>query len=79
MKLAASGNLERRHRASRAFEILCGVTVGLAIVALALLLIKIFWDGFRWVDLEFLTSFQSRFPEQSGIKALRLNKVGRSA
>ena len=69
MKLTASGNLGRRHRVSRAFEVLCGVTVGLAIVALALLLFKIFWDGFRWVDFQFLTSFQSRFPDQSGIKA----------
>jgi phosphate transport system permease protein len=34
-----------------------------------MLLIKIFWDGFRWVDFDFLTNFQSRFPEQSGIKA----------
>jgi phosphate transport system permease protein len=69
VKLAASGNLGRRHHISRAFEVLCGVTVGLAIVILAMLLIKIFWDGFRWVDFDFLTNFQSRFPERSGIKA----------
>lgn len=67
--LGASGNLNRRHRNSQIFRALCATAVVLAIAVLAILLVRIFLDGFRGVDLHFLTNFQSRIPDKAGIKA----------
>lgn len=39
------------------------------IVVLAVLLYRIFSEGLPYLDLSFLTSFASRFPEEAGIKA----------
>nr|WP_188432970.1 phosphate ABC transporter permease PstA [Kroppenstedtia guangzhouensis] len=39
------------------------------VVVLAVLLLDIFKMGWKWLNLDFLNSFASRFPAQSGIKA----------
>jgi len=39
------------------------------IVILAVLLFHVTREGIRWLDLQFLTEFPSRFPEQAGIKS----------
>ncbi|PBB06931.1 MULTISPECIES: phosphate ABC transporter permease PstA [Salimicrobium] len=39
------------------------------IVVLAVLLYRIFREGLPYLDIDFLTSFASRFPEEAGIKA----------
>jgi phosphate transport system permease protein len=53
--------------------VLCAVVAGAAtlvgVVALIVLLVDIFRDGLGALDMDFLTSFASRFPERAGIKA----------
>ena len=36
---------------------------------LAVLLYQVSMDGFKWLDIQFLTSFPSRFPYKAGIKS----------
>ncbi len=64
-----SGNLEKRHKIARAFRVLCATVTWASIAVLAVLLAHVSFEGFRWLDLGFLTSFPSRFPEQAGIKS----------
>jgi phosphate transport system permease protein len=47
--------------------VLCTVAVVVSLVSLAVLLFDAIQDGLPWLDLQFITSFPSRFPEQSGI------------
>jgi len=49
--------------------VLCTVAVLVSLVSLAVLLFDAIQDGLPWLDLQFITSFPSRFPEQSGILA----------
>jgi phosphate transport system permease protein len=57
----------------RLVGVLAATAFGLAtlvgVVALAVLLVDVVRDAWGWLDVQFLTSFQSRFPEESGIKA----------
>jgi phosphate transport system permease protein len=62
-----SGNLERRHQTSRMFRLLCASVTWGSIAVLGVLITHVSIEGFRWLDLDFLTSFPSRFPEQAGI------------
>ena len=39
----------------------------IGVICLAILLIDVFLDGYRWVNIDFITNYASRFPEQSGI------------
>ena len=39
----------------------------IGVLCLAILLIDVFLDGYRWVIIDFITNYASRFPEQSGI------------
>jgi len=67
--LAPSPNLRRRRLADRAFAALClGFTL-LGLLALPLLLVQATKEGLPWLDLQFLTSFPSRFPANAGIKS----------
>ena len=45
------------------------VSIFVSIISLSVLLIDIFAKGLPWLDLQFINSFPSRFPEQAGIKA----------
>lgn len=67
--LHTSEQLRARHRKAAAFRTLCAVAAWLAVLILGILLGKILLDGLEWVDGDFLTSFQSRFPEKAGVKA----------
>ncbi|HUU46169.1 MAG TPA: phosphate ABC transporter permease PstA [Acidobacteriota bacterium] len=62
-------NLARRRRNARLFRHLCAGLTWLAVALLAVLLIHVTRQGFGWVDLQFLSSFPSRFAEQAGIKS----------
>jgi len=64
-----SANLKRRHAVSRGFRLLCAAVCWLGVALLGVLLFHVSSEGFRWVDLQFLESFPSRFPEKAGIKA----------
>ena len=39
----------------------------IGVLGLATLLIDVFLDGYQWVNIDFITNYASRFPEQSGI------------
>ncbi len=65
----------RRHLKGRIFAVLCGTAAMFGIVALAVLLIDVFIDGAGELDIQFLTSFASRFAEQAGVKAALLGSI----
>lgn len=49
--------------------LMCLFAVVVSLVSLAILLFDVIQDGLPWLDLQFITSFPSRFPEQAGILA----------
>ena len=61
--------LDRRHRMGRLCRALFLAATWTGVVLLALLLAEVVRNGIGWLDLEFLTSFPSRFPERAGIRA----------
>lgn len=62
-------NLKRRKQIAKLFEILFkGATFSL-IGVLIYLVGDVLVDGWKWLSLDFLESFASRFPSKSGIKA----------
>jgi phosphate transport system permease protein len=62
-------NLLRRHRKARLFRFFCAAITWASVLLLAVLLIDIAFDGFSWLDWQFITSNPSRFPERAGILA----------
>src|SRR5690554_3692321 len=62
-------NLQRRHRKARWFARFCAFITWSSVFLLAVLLIQISVDGFKWLDWQFLNSFPSRIPERAGIKS----------
>lgn len=64
-----SDRLRRRHATTKCFRLLCAAVAWAGIVILAVLLFHVSREGIRWLDLQFLTEFPSRFPEQAGIKS----------
>ncbi len=67
--LASSSDLRRRRLADRAFGALCVGFTLLGLLALPLLLVQATKEGLPWLDLQFLTSFPSRFPANAGINS----------
>lgn len=61
--------LAARHRKGRLFEVVCRGSAWFAMAVLAVLLAGIIWQAFGWLDWQFLTSFDSRHPEEAGILA----------
>jgi phosphate transport system permease protein len=61
--------LRSRHRAGRIFEIVGLVCIVAALGVLAVLVVDVLVKGLPWLDWQFITSFDSRFAERSGIKA----------
>ena len=65
----------RRNRASRRglyerlFKALGMLSIAIGLGTLVWLLIVVVLKGFGWLDMQFLTSFDSRFPERAGAKA----------
>lgn len=64
-----SAGLAARHRQGRIFEFVCAASTWFALLALAVLIGGIAWQAFGWLDWQYLTSFDSRFPERAGILA----------
>lgn len=62
-------NLARRRRLGSVFQILFLAATLVGVVLLALLLVEVLQHGLGWLNLQFLTSYPSRFPERAGIKA----------
>ena len=73
-----SGHAQARPR-RRVFGVMfSALTIGstvLGIVLLAALLIDVFADGVNQVDAHFLTSYPSRFPDQSGLRSALLGTL----
>jgi len=69
------GNLAERRRMAKAFRWLCWTVTGLAVVLLAVLLIDIVRQGLLWLDLQFLSSYPSRFAEKAGIKSALVGTI----
>lgn len=62
--------LERRRRIGRVFHAVCFVFTLSGIAALAVLLLDIFFDGWRWLSVSFLTRYPSWIdPARGGIKS----------
>ena len=61
--------LANRHRKAKLFAIFCGAVTWFGAALLFVLLYQISIDGFKWLDMQFLTSFPSRFPAKAGIKS----------
>jgi phosphate transport system permease protein len=57
------------------FAVVCGMATMVGVVSLAILLFDVAADGLPRLDLGFLTSFASRIPERSGIKAALVGSV----
>lgn len=63
----AVNNLTRRKLYDRASNVGFLLATLLGVVALGILIYRIFSDGLGWLDWQFITSFASRFPEKAGI------------
>jgi phosphate transport system permease protein len=59
----------RRRAVGRFFELLCLAAIVIGMLSLAVLVFDILRDGLGTLNLTFLTSFPSRFPQQAGILA----------
>ena len=64
---AQQASLNRRHRKARFFARFCEMVTWLGNILLLVLLYQIFSDGLKWLDVDFLSSFPSRFAERGGI------------
>lgn len=68
--LASGGSRQKsRYRMERVFFTLCTAATVLALSTLAALLYQIVSQGWAWLDMQFLTSFPSRYPEKAGVAA----------
>lgn len=61
--------LSARHRKGRVFAFLCAGSAWFGIAVLAVLLTSVIVRAAGWVDWQYLTSFDSRVPENAGILA----------
>lgn len=57
------------------FAVVCLAATMVGVVSLAVLLADVLLDGLGRLDMQFLTSFASRFPERAGIKAALAGSV----
>ena len=70
MSLVSSNfRLRRRKLVSTVFHAICAVSTFAAVGVLGVLLYDVIRDGSTWLDLQFVTSFPSRFPELTGVKS----------
>lgn len=59
----------RRLLLARSFEAYAFVSTWICVLILAALLSAILWQSWGWLNADFLTKFDSRFPAKAGIKA----------
>jgi phosphate transport system permease protein len=52
-----------------AFEFLCAASAGLGCVVLVLFLAVVLWQAWGWLSWDLFRRYESRFPDQAGIKA----------
>ena len=61
--------LRKRHRISTCFEWGCRIATFSALLFLSVLLAGLVWQAWGWLDWNYLTSFDSRRPENAGLLA----------
>jgi phosphate transport system permease protein len=72
---AESAFHRRRKLLGVVFAWTCGIATFVGVAALGVLLIDVLGDGLARLDVAFLTSFASRFPERAGVKAALAGSV----
>lgn len=65
----AASNLAWRHKKAMLFKYFCVAVTGAAVTLLAVLIYQVSVLGMPWLDMQFLSSFPSRFPEKAGLKS----------
>ena len=64
-----SNNLKMRHLKSKLFIQFCRLVTWLGVLLLMVLIYQVSVQGYHWLDMQFLSSFPSRFPHKAGIKS----------
>ncbi|MBA6411705.1 phosphate ABC transporter permease PstA [Parahaliea sp. F7430] len=65
----SAAQLRNRQRKAKLFAHFCAAVTWAGAALLCVLLYQVSMDGFKWLDLQFFTSFPSRFPHKAGIKS----------
>ena len=74
MKSTLSHNRNRRIKGF-IIHVLCLMSVAFALISLAIIMSDAIIDGLPWFDIQFITSYPSRFPERAGILAALAGSV----
>jgi phosphate transport system permease protein len=74
-KILAGQRVVRRKIEGSVFFILFSICIMIGLVSLTALLADAIQDGIPWLDLQFITSFPSRHPEQAGLKAALFGSI----
>ncbi|MEN8143636.1 MAG: phosphate ABC transporter permease PstA [Gemmatimonadota bacterium] len=66
---------QARRRTGKIFKAACAAAAFLSLGFLAVLLIDVTTDGVKWLSLDFLTRYPSRFPERAGVRSAILGTL----
>ena len=75
LSAATTPHHRRRRRLGVLFSTVCLLATCVGVVALAVLLVDVTFDGVSSLSLDFLNSFASRFPERAGVRAALAGSV----
>ena len=64
-----SPDLSRRYFKAKLFRGFCFSVAWVGILILGILLFHVTWEGFPWLDMQFINDFPSRFPKKAGINS----------
>ena len=64
-----SPDLSRRYFKAKLFRGFCFSVAWVGVLILGVLLFHITWEGFPWLDMQFINDFPSRFPKKAGINS----------
>ena len=64
-----SPDLLRRYFKAKLFRGFCFSVAWVGVLILGVLLFHVTWEGFPWLDMQFINDFPSRFPKKAGINS----------
>ena len=64
-----SPDLSRRYFKAILFRGFCFSVAWVGVLILGVLLFHVTWEGFPWLDMQFINDFPSRFPKKAGINS----------
>ena len=64
-----SPDLSRRYFKAKLFRGFCFSVAWVGVLILGILLFHVTWEGFPWLDMQFINDFPSRFPKKEGINS----------